>query len=70
MSALRKEDGLEYIQSDVSIQKGNSGGPLMDKNGNVIGMSVSGMFVDKAPMGLNFFIPIKDAIDVLGIKFR
>ena len=70
VSALRKEDGLEYIQSDVSIQKGNSGGPLMDKNGNVIGISVKGKYVGEAPMGLNFFVPIKDALSSLGIVFK
>lgn len=70
VSAFRKENGLEYIQSDVSIQQGNSGGPLMDKYGNVIGISVSGMFVGKAPMGLNFFIPIQDALSVLNIELK
>jgi len=69
VSAFRKtEDGFEYIQSDVSIQHGNSGGPLMDKYGNVVGMTVSGMFAGNAPMGLNFFIPIKDAIKSVGIE--
>jgi len=58
----------EYIQSDVSIQHGNSGGPLMDKYGNVVGITVIGLFAGDAPMGLNFFIPIEDAIKSVGIE--
>lgn len=70
VSAFRKtENGLEYIQSDVSVQSGNSGGPLMDKYGNVVGITVSGVaFAGEITMGLNFFIPIMDATKSVGIE--
>ncbi len=72
LSAFRTENGLEYIQSDVSIQHGNSGGPLMDKYGNVVGITVSmkafGSSSNNISVGLNFFIPIKDAIKSVGIE--
>lgn len=71
VSAFRKEGDLEFIQSDVSVQKGNSGGPLMDSNGNVVGICVSIVAPEGfASAGLNFFIPIQEAIDALNIKFK
>lgn len=68
VSAYRVEDGLEMIQSDVTILPGNSGGPLLDAQGNVVGLSVSGYSAGAAPMGVNFFIPIRDAIEKMGIR--
>ncbi len=54
------------IQSDISIQHGNSGGPLSDRSGNVIGICSSGKAsaVDTS-IGINYFIPISDALDKL-----
>ena len=62
VSAFRNENEIRYIQSDVDVQPGNSGGPMFDENGNVIGITVSGL------SGLNFFIPISDGIKALGIS--
>ena len=62
--------GLEDIQADVDIQGGNSGGPLVDRNGNLVGLSYAGIGPGKMSIGLNFFIPIYDAIGKLNIKFR
>ena len=71
ISALRKKgNDLMLIQGDVDIHQGNSGGPLLDSNGNVIGISVSAVLSGNGPtgVGLNFFIPIKDALDTLNIR--
>ena len=65
LSAYRVKDGLPFIQSDVNILPGSSGGPLMDDKGNVIGISVSGLVFQNAFAGLNYFIPIKDALQTL-----
>jgi S1-C subfamily serine protease len=53
------------IQTDAAINQGNSGGPLLDQNGNVIGIneqiaSPSGSF-----SGLGFAIPIDTAKTVM-----
>lgn len=68
VSASRVLDGHKYVQSDVSVVPGNSGGPLIDSNGAVIAMTVAGISINGAPQGLNFFIPIEDAMAFLGIE--
>jgi serine protease Do len=65
VSAYRDEGGLKYIQSDVQIHSGNSGGPLVDKEGNVVGIAVMGMTRGGVSQNLNFFVPISEAIDRL-----
>jgi len=70
ISGIRTQEktGLELIQSDVNIQGGNSGGPLLDDMGNIIGISVSGLGLGKLSVGLNFFIPIIDGLKWLNVK--
>lgn len=64
--------GMPNIQSDVNIHGGNSGGPLLDAFGNVIGISYADINdgPKKLSSGLNFFIPIQDALDSLNLKVR
>lgn len=61
-----RRDGRRLIQADVPITGGNSGGPLLDKSGNVVGISVSGFTVGDA-QNLNLFIPINEALEALQI---
>ena len=65
VSAMRVMGGFNYIQSDVGVTHGNSGGPIVDAKGQVVGMTVSGR--EDAKM-LNFFIPIREALDFLGLQ--
>src|SRR5262249_26626483 len=67
VSANRMSDGLAFIQSDVAINHGNSGGPLLDEKGQVIGIAVIAILPGGASTGLNFFIPIDDALRTLGL---
>lgn len=67
VSATRTYEGLPYIQSDVVINGGNSGGPLLDDSGAVIGICVSGMEINGAPVGINLFIPIDEALKALAL---
>ena len=63
--------GLEHIQADVDIQGGNSGGTLLDKNGNVVGISYAGISSDdQTSIGINYFIPIMDALEKLNVSFK
>ena len=68
VSGIRNEVGKTLIQSDVNVLKGSSGGPLLNKDGEAIGITVSGLMVNGAAQGINFFIPIKDALDSMGVK--
>jgi S1-C subfamily serine protease len=68
VSANRILDGYSFIQSDVVVNPGNSGGPLLNAKGEAVGVTVSGVGQDKAPRGINFFIPIDDALDFLSLK--
>ena len=67
VSALRSSNGLDYIQSDAVVNHGNSGGPLLDDKARVIGLTVSGRMINDAPIGINFFIPIDDALRTLNL---
>jgi len=67
ISAIREENKLKLIQSDVNVRPGNSGGPMINKDGEVIGITVSGIVINGQSQGLNFFIPINDAFKVLQI---
>ena len=68
ISANRFIDGFAYIQSDVSVDHGNSGGPLLDEKGRVIGITVIKFAPDDCQRNLNLFIPIGDALDFLALK--
>lgn len=70
VSGTRIFDGFNYIQSDVSVTHGNSGGPLLDENGAVVGLTVAGVEPDGVPTNINLFIPVADALDFLAADVR
>jgi S1-C subfamily serine protease len=67
VSANRIVDGFSFIQSDVAVNHGNSGGPLLDESGAVIGLTDWGM-QPEGDNSHNFFTPVGDALDFLGVK--
>lgn len=52
---------MKVIQTDAAINSGNSGGPLCNSNGEVIGVT-SLKLVSSGVEGMGFAIPIEDAI--------
>ena len=63
-----RNDGQSFIQTDVSINRGNSGGPLLDAKSNVIGV-VTAKLVGMGTEGIGFAIPIQSALDALNVEF-
>jgi serine protease Do len=54
-----------YIQTDASINQGNSGGPLFDLDGNVIGINTAIFSPTGGNVGLGFSIPAELAKPVI-----
>lgn len=69
VSGFRKINDLNFIQTDVSINSGNSGGPLINDKGEIIGiitLKISGKGIE----GLGFCIPSNYVIEFLNLKFK
>jgi serine protease Do len=59
------EDGLvPFIQTDVAVNPGNSGGPLFNLNGEVVGINSQIYSRSGGYMGISFAIPIDVANNV------
>ncbi|GLU32379.1 DegQ family serine endoprotease [Trinickia caryophylli] len=57
-------DYLPFIQTDVAVNPGNSGGPLIDMQGRVIGINSQIYSRTGGFMGISFAIPIDEAMRV------
>src|SRR3546814_4931659 len=50
-----------FIQTDASINRGNSGGPMFDMEGNVIGINSQILSPTGGNVGIGFAIPAEEA---------
>jgi serine protease Do len=64
MLDLQGEDSFNLIQTDAAINPGNSGGPLVNYQGEVIGIN-SAKFDEQGFEGMGFAIPISDALPTI-----
>lgn len=55
----------DYIQIDAPINKGNSGGPTFDLNGNVVGVNTAIFSPSGGSVGIGFAIPAATARDIV-----
>jgi putative serine protease PepD len=64
---IRDESGVtlsDLIQTDAAINPGNSGGPLLNSNGEVIGINTAIFSMSGGYQGIGFAIPINRAKEV------
>jgi serine protease Do len=54
---------VPFIQSDVAINRGNSGGPLLNTRGEVVGVNSQIFSNSGGYMGVSFAIPIQTAMN-------
>jgi len=64
---LPKLDGV-WIQTDAMINHGNSGGPLLNRSGEVVGINTLG-FADLRKPGLNFALASTELAQILQYRF-
>ena len=62
--SLPDEGYVPFLQTDVAVNPGNSGGPLIDANGEVIGINSQIYTRSGGYQGLSFAIPIDVAMNV------
>lgn len=70
LSAIHRNTGQggaydRFLQTDASINRGNSGGPMFDLNGNVIGINNAIISPTGGNVGIGFAIPAEVAIPIV-----
>lgn len=62
--SLPSENYVPFIQTDAAVNPGNSGGPLFNLNGEVVGINSQIISRTGGFMGISLAIPIKVALEV------
>jgi serine protease Do len=75
VSALNRVTGQggaydRFIQTDAAINKGNSGGPMFDLNGNVIGINSQIFSPSEGSVGIGFAIPAEAAKPIIDTMIK
>ena len=64
--SVGSEQYVPYIQTDVAVNPGNSGGPLINLRGEVVGLNSQIFSSTGTYNGISFAVPIDLAMDVVG----
>jgi S1-C subfamily serine protease len=75
LSASRQDDAGEtrFLQTDATMLPGNSGGPMLDEDGYVVGVVRMKLSADAGSSGAGFTVPVnvvKDFLDANGLLDR
>jgi serine protease Do len=68
VSGKRKIAEKVFLQTDVTINRGNSGGPLLNEDGKVIGM-VTMKLIGSGIEGIGFCVPTNTIIELLNLNY-
>jgi S1-C subfamily serine protease len=66
VSSVRVIEGQPILQTDAPVSRGNSGGPMVDTSGAVVGIA-SSKLVGGSVEGIAFAVPIVSALSALGL---
>jgi S1-C subfamily serine protease len=69
VSAERLIEDRQYIQTDASVSPGNSGGPLINQSGEVVGV-VNAKAMSTGTEGVAFAIPVSVVMEMLNIDVK
>jgi len=69
ISGKRMIEDMAYVQANISVSPGNSGGPLLNEKGEIIGI-ISWKIVSEGVEGIGFAIPMDVALKKLNLSIR
>lgn len=69
LSGKRKIEDRVYLQTDISVSPGNSGGPLLNMKGEIIGI-VQKKIIGEGIEGIGFSLPMDEIRRIMGIVER
>ena len=69
VSAVRNEDGAAILQIDAPVNPGNSGGPIVNYNAEVVGI-VTSKWVAMNVEGIGFGVSIPSALESLNVAIK
>lgn len=69
LSGRRNREGHTYLQVDMAVSPGNSGGPLLTESGEILGI-VQSKIIGSGVEGIGFAIPIETVQELLNIKVK
>lgn len=69
VSGKRLHNDIAYLQFDMAVSPGNSGGPILNQKGEIIGL-VQRKIVDERVEGIGFGIPIEQVLEILRIEIE
>ena len=67
ISGRREIGNIEYIQTDMAVSPGNSGGPLLNFKGEIIGV-IQSKIISEGVEGIGMAIPVEVAVKCLNLK--